>query len=182
MDAPNIVSEIVRDHPADVHAVLHALRAVPGIEELDGPIAFRICEHEIHVGLKAGMERQRDMLEKVRALDLAIAPEVVALHPIGDEEAALLLRYRACRGEHLLPVRAVDGPIPPESFARAKRDIAKLGSNGFVHRYAGRGAASWLASDKQKTLVLSGWTSLAQGSAKDGESMCEQVNAVFSKL
>lgn len=191
MSVADTVSEIVRrvsaEAPEDerIHAVLREIRALPNIEELDGPLAFRSGDVEIQVGLIANLEKAKKSLDEVRSLKLSIAPEVVAHLPFSGAESVLVTRYAACEGERLLPVRPSapgQGSISEASRERAKKDLLRLSERGLIHPWAARGFAPWLVSSESKTLVLSGWTELRPADADERASQLERAGALLGRL
>src|SRR5262245_38488502 len=182
------INEIVRRAKSEAsedertHEVLKSIRALPGVEELAGPLAFRIGAHEIQVGLTTHLEKLEGALKEVAPLGLSIAPEVVAHLPYSDGESVLVTRYAAALGETLKPLKPADGPISAEARARAKDDLSRLAEHGMIHGYAGRGFAPWLVSGGKKTLVLEGWSALRSAGAEESREQLEKVDALFGRF
>jgi hypothetical protein len=140
----------------DLHSVVQGLKELPGV-----------AEHRFRTGRLEDLERERDLLSSVRDLGLTIAPEVVALVPVGDKNGVLITRYPVCPGEELIPAARTTGPFKAEAAERLRRDAGKLVENGFAH-LGTRGLNHWLVSSRTGAIVLERWSSL-QPNAAPGE-------------
>src|SRR5687767_975578 len=58
-----------------LHEVAKAIRALPDVVALPGPLVFRRCEHELHLGLTVHLEKWVQPLKQLEPLHLSIAPE-----------------------------------------------------------------------------------------------------------
>jgi hypothetical protein len=187
MNVADTISEIVRrasTEPEDerTHEVLKGIRALPGIEELSGPLTFRTGPFEIQVGMTQHLEKAVNSLNEVRPLKLSIAPEVVSHLPFSDNESVLVTRYPAVEGEKLVALKPGQGVVSDGTRARVRADFEKLAANGMVHGYASRGFAHWLSTADKKTVVLDGWTSLRPAGVPESAQHLEQIDGLLSRL
>lgn len=188
MSTPDTIAELVKRVSAEAppeertHEVLQGIRALPNIEELPGPLAFRSENYEIHVGLTHNLEKVAKNLSDVKSMKLSVAPEVVAHLPYGDGEGVLITRYAAIDGERLTPVRPGQTAVPAAARERFQKDLAALGARGLVHPYASRGFAHWLASSESKTLVLDNWSVLRGADASEASEHLGKVDGLLARL
>lgn len=189
MNIAESVSEIVRRVESEVpeddrtSEVLRAIRALPGIVELNGPLTFRSGQHEIQVGLTGNLDKTAGALKELAPLKLSIAPELVAQHSFAPGEGVLVSRYAAVSdGEKLVPLKPNEGGIEAKAKERARQDFEKLAANGLIHGYAGRGFAQWLATSDKKSLALDGWTSLRAASAEERVEQLERIDGLLARI
>lgn len=92
--------------PADQRGkfMLELIRGLPEVR-LDVPSGGRCHEYELRVGIPSYLKRESEVLEELRPLGLSSAPQVVRCVTLGADapHAVLVLRYRDCPGEHLVP-------------------------------------------------------------------------------
>jgi hypothetical protein len=187
MNVAQTVQKIVegaKNAPAEerTHEVLKGIRALPGIEELPGPLAFRSGHHEIHVGLTANLAKTANSLNELKALKLSVAPEVLADLPFSDHESVLVTRYGAAPDASLTPLKETDTGVGEAARARAKSDLEKLAGHGLIHGYAGRGFAHWLKSADKNTLVLGNWSALREANSEEQKESLERIDQLLSRL
>ena len=159
--------------------ICQELRALPDIDASD-PIAFRYREYVIAPGFTMHLDREAEILRWVRGLDIAAAPELVALVPFAEGQAVLVSRYWACEGEILRPVRSLREPLQEQARRRFRRDLATLADNGAIHPYA-RGTMHWFAAERSETLVLNGWSALRRCNREECDDFLAVVDQVLSR-
>lgn len=159
--------------------VSRELRALPGVDVVDH-VQFRLEEYEIRLSLLEHLEDVVAALKRVAPLQLAAAPEVVALLPISETQfnGALVLRYAACPGERLVKAETVPGPFRPEAAERFRADMRKLAEHGMVHPYV-RGLMHWLVSSETGTIVLDEWSVIEAADATESERMLKVVDRLL---
>ncbi len=177
MDLVATVNELVARLKSP-HEVLQAIRALPGLEDING-ITFRFNEYELNAGLARQHEDLVNKLRWLATLDIAAAPEVVALISIGTTDlgaqSVLITRYRHCAGEKLVKADSTQGPFNTEAVNRFIEDMRKLAEHGALNPFASRGFSHWLVCDRTGTLVLSGWRALTTCTPRQGARMLEEL-------
>ena len=159
-------------------SVCEAVRAISDIDATD-PITFRYQEYVIVPGLSLHLTREAEILERIRGLEIAAAPELVALVPLAQGEEVLISRYWACPGEKLAPVNSTTAPFWEEATRRLRRELERLADHGMMHPYA-RGFHHWLVASQTGTLVLNGWSALRPCSREDSNDLLKKVDWLLS--
>jgi hypothetical protein len=154
-----------------IEAIVAAARGKPdelaliraGIEALPGTIAGDGTHWNHEVAIAAAMGRRFDQeleaLEKLRELELSVAPQVVGTWTT-DRSQVIIRRYAACKGERLIKVSQEPVKLTPAARARVREDLTRLADAGFMHPWASRGATYWRVGEQTGTIVLEAWAVL----------------------
>lgn len=162
------------------HEVLKGIRALPGIEELNGPLIFRTGGHQIQVGLTAALDKTSESLREIAHLKLGIAPEVVSQQEFAPGESVLVTRYAGA--EKLQALKPSDAPIAENVRAKARAELEKLAIAGKQHGFAARGFAQWLTTPDKKALMLDGWSALKSATPAESAEQLAGVDALLARL
>ncbi|HET9622331.1 MAG TPA: hypothetical protein VFP84_13255 [Kofleriaceae bacterium] len=157
--------------------VRDALAQLPEMEAHPHSL-LRWFEYEIEFLSRNHIDEESRILDWLRSLEIAAAPEVAAVIPLRGNECVMITRYWACPGERLLiPHRDSDvGPPWPEAArTRFRDDMAKLAAHGKVHPYA-RGYAHMYLSDRTGTVLLNTWSVLKAGTAREQREFLESID------
>ena len=178
-DTPELLERIqraladsIRPEDSKFLDVAAALEQMPGVEAVDR-LCFRHHEYVIRVGMMAQLELTVAALQKVGALSLVSAPEVVASLPAGEPFGVLVTRYGACPGERLRS--AVGQPLRDEAVQQLRHDLQTLARHGLVHPYA-RGLHHCLVGSASGPLLLDDWQALRQGSPEEAAELLEALD------
>src|SRR5581483_555599 len=160
------------------YKVLEAIRALPDLENVDG-LTFRHHEYEIRAGLTKPLEEDIKKLRWLASLEIAAAPEVVELIPVGvseiGDESVLIARYRCCPGEQLIKALSTQEPFREDAVERFVGDMRKLIEHGAVHPYADRGFHHWLVSSRTGALLLDSWSALRTCDPEQGAEILDHL-------
>jgi hypothetical protein len=159
--------------------VCAAFQELPDIDTSD-PIVFRLKEYVIVPGLSMHLRKEAHILERVRGLALAAAPELVAMLPLAEGTEVLISRYWACPGEELDPVSSTDVPFRDSAVYRFRKDLERLARQGMMHPYV-RGLAHWLVGRQTGTLVLNSWSALRPCDREEANDLLKRVDWLLSQ-
>jgi hypothetical protein len=149
--------EALSDAPYLSWRIGEAITATLGPGEGDG-LEKLIRQYVVRIGGQV-LVTDSENLTWMRTLDIAAAPELLALIPARNL-FVLVGQYWACTDEQLLEVdRTID--FTPEASARFYRDMVTLADQGKYQPYAGRGDAHWRIGATSGTIVLRSWTALS---------------------
>jgi predicted TIM-barrel enzyme len=167
------------DDGATTVAFVDALRAEPEVEELEPLVAYRRRETEARIGLLDRVRDEARQLERLAGLDLAAAPRLVSVVPLGRTRGILVSHYPAFPGERLIRADAqVFGPAAQERFLR---DMKVLAEQGLIHPYAGRGVHALWVTSETGGLVLDSWPVVREADADERAKVLRVVEDVFAR-
>lgn len=148
----------------------------PGVGSI---LERRLRDYVIHIGY-GGLRALADDLVTIRALEIAAAPELVALRPL-REGYVLVARYWACPGEQLRDVGA-RSEISASAAVRFRHDMQVLAQHGKLHPYAGRGYDGWLVGERSGTIALAAWNALRPLSDHERDEVLEGCERLLARL
>jgi hypothetical protein len=139
----------------------------------------RYSEYEVRPGFNMHHEREVEKLRWLRSLNLAIAPEFIALLPLAQAQSVLVRRYWSCAGETVRYVAQTPMLLRAECIDAAVADLRTLEAHGCVHPHA-RVFEGWLYGTTSGKLVLANWLSLRRSDADD-EGRLESAEAMLRR-
>lgn len=150
----------------------------PGIgnslEKLYGRVVIRIGGE--------GLAEDGEELRRLRALDVAAAPELLALIAAGDRRV-LIARYWACEDEPLVQIDDDEARVvTAAALARFERDMTVLADHGSYHPYAGEGYDSWWIGERSGTIVLDNWTALEPLESFERDKVLGEIKKLVDRL
>lgn len=163
-------------HDQDLTPMEDALAALPGVKSRT-PLDLRYREYAVRTARGDRVSEEHALLARLRALDIAMAPEPIALLPTADGHVSIV-RYWACPGEELRRLDETKAALRPEAIERVRRDIRVLTGAGYFHPYA-RGTYHWWIAERSGTLVLERWFVARPGSEEQRDEFIESVEAML---
>ncbi len=160
----------------DLYPMTLALAALPGVDARK-PLDIHYREYAVRTAFGDDLAEEHALLVRIRALDIAAAPEPVALLPTAEGQVSIV-RYWACAGEQLRRLDETKEALRPEAIERVRRDLRALTSAGYVHPYA-RGTYHWWISEQSGTLVLERWGVVRPGSEAERDELVESVESML---
>ncbi|MGC4067404.1 MAG: hypothetical protein QM784_22715 [Polyangiaceae bacterium] len=119
-----------------------------------------------------------DALTRMRAWNIAAAPEPVALIPTREGHVSVS-RYWACAGERLLPVYGSDIRLAPEACARFRQEMQLLAERDMLDPYSGRGHNAWLVGERSGIIVLTHWAAFLPLLERQKEKLLERLDELL---
>jgi hypothetical protein len=162
----------------DLYPMTHALAALPGVDARR-PLDIHYREYVVRTALGDDLGEEQALLARIRQLNIAAAPEPVALLPTVEGQVSIV-RYWACPGEELRRLDETKVPLRPEAIERVRHDIRVLTDAGLFHPYA-RGTYHWWIADPSGTLVLERWGVARQGSDTERSELVESVESMLQR-
>lgn len=154
-------------------------RAISGLPDMDtNLLEQRWFEYDIGVEANNGVDLELRILESMRSLDIAAAPEVAAVIPF-DDRSVIIRRYWACPSERLVPAESV---LPFDTGARERllRDMSALASHGKRHAYA-KGLAHWFVGERTHTIVLNQWITCEEATPEECEHFVRSIERTLAR-
>jgi len=128
-----------------------------------------------------GLVHDAERLRWLKQLDIAAAPELLALIPASGH-VVLVCRHWACNDEQMVPVADQTHLVTPEATRRFQRDMQVLADHGKFHAFAGRGLHHWFIGETSGTIVLSDWTVLRPLDPRDRAEVLGAVDRQLARL
>lgn len=160
-------------------AFVDALRTEPEVEEIEPRVAFRRRETEARIGLLDRVRDEARQLDRLGHLDLAAAPRLVSVVPLGKYTGILVSRYSAFAEERL--VRAAAQVFRPAAQDQFLRDMKVLAEHGLIHPYAGRGLHAMWVTSETGGLVLDSWHVVREADADERAEVLHAVEKLFAR-
>lgn len=152
----------------EVWRIGQAIAALPGVTAR-GHLERSYFEYVIQIGRGDVLSNEASVLTRLRPLDLAAAPELVALIPTTHGHV-LVRRYWACAGERVVPVEDSDAKFTAAARQRFRRDMEELAAHGLIHPYA-RGLRHWLIGETSGTIVLNSWLAVTAFTPRERDEL-----------
>jgi hypothetical protein len=153
--------------------IRQALSELPDMDARD-ILERRWFEYDIEVQSRITIDLEVGILASIRSLDIAAAPELVAVVPFGNS-GVIIRRYWACPGERLLPADPNVRPFDVAASERFRRDMAVLAEHGKIHTFA-RGFPHWFVSERSHTIVLNEWISCTDAKVEECRQFVKSIN------
>jgi hypothetical protein len=161
--------------------ILDVVKAMPEVRRIDLSHEFHYREFELRVSGSERLRRDAEKLTRFQDLSLTSLPEFVSLTELSPTQGLLLVRYRACAGEDLLPVRHREVVFTEGAKQAFRRDAQVLFERGLFHPYAARGFEHWWTSSESGTIVMDAWTNVGQFRGRDGERALERIDEMLAE-